>query len=289
MHDGPGIRTTVFMKGCPLSCPWCQNPEGISSGISIFRHPDRCLACRLCEANCPQKAVIVGAKGPVIDRFLCDECALCALHCPSGALEAAGREITVSELLKEVLKDRIIFEESGGGVTFSGGEPLLQPLFLYEALKSIKNQAIHTVVETSGYAGWPYFNKILPFTDLVLFDLKVIKEGQDNYYLGIDSEVIIENLQKLAAAEKDLLIRIPLIPGVNDDRESIVKMAEILRNTGLSEVEIIPFHRLGSVKYESLDYEYRMEETSPPDQTKLNAVRELLVSEGIRTLTGDDY
>lgn len=288
IHDGPGIRTTVFLQGCSLNCLWCQNPEGINNETVIFRHPGRCLGCRSCESCCPTGAVTVTKQGPFIDRQACSLCLLCINNCPVEALEAAGRIVTVAQLIEEIMRDRLIFEESGGGATFSGGEPLLQPVFLETALLQLKQLAIHTVVETSGCAPWSVFERIMPYTDLFLYDLKLVDAQKGKKYLGTETRLLLDNLSRLAGAKSALRVRMPLIPTVNDQREDLIAAARFLKQTGISELEIIPYHNLGTGKYESLDREYKIPEAYPPDSLLIDQVREILQNEGIIILSEDD-
>ncbi|MBW6462590.1 MAG: glycyl-radical enzyme activating protein [Firmicutes bacterium] len=281
LHDGPGIRTTIFFKGCPLSCPWCQNPEGMRPEKDLFRHSARCIACRFCVEHCPEKAVELTENGPVINRDLCSLCLICAENCPVEAFEKAGREITVGELVNEIIKDRIIFEESGGGATFSGGEPLMQSGFLISVLKALKNEGIHTAIETSGYASWESFRDTLPYTDLYLFDLKIVDPGKCKEFLGVNIEPILENLNKLAKNNADILVRIPVIPSVNDDLRNLNLVVKTLNSAGIDSLELIPYHKLGSAKYSNLDLNYSMHNIEPPGPDQLDRITKLLEASGI--------
>ena len=285
LHDGPGIRTTVFFKGCPLSCLWCQNPEGISSDPDLFRHESRCIVCRACLRACPEKAISFNEEGLTVDRDKCSLCRACVDACPSGALEAAGREVTAAGLTEEILKDRVIFEESGGGVTVSGGEPLLQPAFLAAFLKSLKELDINTAVETCGYAPWPILEKVSAWTDLFLYDLKLISSDKSLEYTGADSRPALENLRKLAGTGCPLRIRMPLIPTVNDDPESLRQAAAFLKECGISELELIPYHNLGSAKYAGLGLTYTLHHLVKPSTGQLAAVQKALKKYGIATIS----
>lgn len=256
LHDGPGIRTTVFFKGCPLQCQWCQNPEGISSIPVLFCYRDRCLACQACREQCPAEAISIEPSGPVIDRNRCTLCLKCTSVCPVEAIQAAGTEITVPELTGEILKDRLVFEESGGGVTFSGGEPLMQPEFLSAMLKALKKENIHIAVETSGYASWPLLKRISEWTDLFLYDLKIIDPELSTKYTGASSVLSKNNLKQLIKYGSNVQIRMPLIPSVNDSSESLIRTAEFLKQCGVTELEFIPYHDFGRAKYDHLNLEY---------------------------------
>lgn len=285
LHDGPGIRTTVFFKGCPLSCLWCQNPEGMSMDQVIFRHTDRCISCGACVENCPEKAIELSEHGPIIDRLKCNLCMICTDNCPTGALEAAGRSINVQELVTEVLKDRIVFEESGGGVTISGGEPLMQPDFLKNLLTALKIEGIHTAVETSGLASWNSLRSIMDNTDLFIYDLKLVDPELCRKYLGVNSDTIITNLYQLHKSGAELIVRMPIIPTVNDSSACLQRAADSLKETGITKLELLPYHRLGSTKYEKLDLEYTIGGIEPPDRNIMDRVRAVLEAAGISTMS----
>ena len=256
LHDGPGIRTTVFFKGCPLHCQWCQNPEGLTIETVLFSYQNKCLGCGACLAQCPSAAISIRESGPVIDRDRCNLCLKCVDVCPVEAIQAAGREISVANLTQEILKDLIVFEESCGGVTISGGEPLMQPEFLIALLKALKYLNLHTTIETSGYAPWPVIEAVSEWTDLFLYDLKLIETGQSKIYTGVSSNLILNNLIKLLKKGPTVLVRMPLIPSVNDDEKSIRLTADFLNNCGVRTLELIPYHNLGITKYTSLGLKY---------------------------------
>lgn len=285
LHDGPGIRTTVFFKGCPLSCPWCQNPEGIKRDKVLFKHPDRCISCRFCVEHCPEKAVQLTDNGPFIDRKRCSLCMLCAANCPTETLEEAGREINVVELVNEIIKDRIVFEESGGGATFSGGEPLMQPDFLIETLETLKHEGIHTAIETSGFANWSGLRDTMPYTDLYIYDLKIADARKSKKYLGVDMKPILENLHNLIANEAEILVRMPVIPTVNDDAASLNQVAAVLKREGINSLELIPYHKLGSAKYINLDLDYKMSGINIPGPEALEHIRTFLAERGINIIS----
>ncbi len=288
LHDGPGIRTTVFFKGCPLECWWCQNPESISLEADIMRQPDRCLGCGSCMDACPEEAVRVGETGPVIDRNLCSRCLKCAAACPAEALEAVGNEYSVGELVKEVLKDRLIFDNSGGGVTFSGGEPLMQPGFLEEALKAFSREAVHTVIDTSGYAPRPVLEKTAAYTDLFLYDLKLVNDLKSRKYTGISSRLAIDNLKCLIETGARVRVRMPVIPAINDYNSNIDAVAEVLVECGLSELELIPYHNYGTAKYARLDLEFRPGAIETPTAEELSYIKARFEAQGIIILSEDD-
>ena len=283
IHDGPGIRTTIFFKGCPLSCRWCQNPEGISLEPDLFCYDHKCLGCRSCIAECTKKAISFRKSGPVIDRERCNLCLKCAFVCPSGALKAAGIEATVPELVKEILKDRIIFEESGGGATISGGEPLMQPEFLIDLLKALNKENIHTVIETSGYAPWTVLEKVSKYTDLILYDLKIIDPVASMRFTGVSSVVMLDNLKRLIKNGRNVQVRMPIIPSLNDSELSLNLAATCLKEYGIEELELIPYHNFGTSKYNNLGLDYLPGEIRVHSPEQIAEVRSALENRGIKT------
>lgn len=230
--DGPGIRTTVFFKGCNLSCAWCHNPESQSLKKEILFYQNKCIGCGRCE-------------GLTVN----DESFLC-FH---DAKEICGKEYSVDEVFGEIVKDKAFYENSGGGVTFSGGECMLQIDFLCKILKKCKENGIDTAVDTAGHVSWEYFEKILPYTDLFLYDIKCFDAEKHKQYTGVSNELILENLKKLLESGAKIWIRIPIIPGVNDTEEELQKIREFLDLCGTPEkVELLPYHAMGEHKYEAL-------------------------------------
>ena len=239
--DGPGIRTTVFFKGCNLRCIWCHNPESQLMPPQMMFYQDQCTGCGKCARVCPHQ----------LDG--CDLCGRCALFCAADARKVCGREYTVDEVLSEVLKDKAYYDRSGGGVTFSGGECMLQIDFLAEMLQKCKENGIHTAVDTAGHVPFEHFERILPLTDLFLYDLKLPDAEQHRQYTGVGNELILANLQKLFQAGAHLWIRIPVIPGVNDQPETMQQMKDWLDQNGTPEkIELLPYHAMGENKYRAL-------------------------------------
>lgn len=276
LHDGPGIRTTIFFKGCPLSCSWCQNPEGIKLSIDLFRYPRKCIACSSCLDNCPQGAISLNGMGPLINRGLCNLCLKCAENCPAEAIKAAGREVTVDYLTGIVLRDRIVYEESGGGVTISGGEPLHQAEFLVNLLKTLKKDHIHTVVETSGHAPWEAVKNVSEWTDLIYYDLKFADNLESIKYTGVPNTLIVDNLRRLTENGSNIKIRIPLIPTINDNPENLHRLAGFLNDLDISEIELLSYHKLGLDKYRSLDLHCSVSDIEAPTNKELDqAISEL--------------
>lgn len=242
--DGPGIRTTVFFKGCNLRCAWCHNPESQSAKRELIFYRQRCTDCGMCKRVCKST------------RADCTLCGRCAHYCQSRAKELVGREIGIAELMEQIEGDRPFYESSGGGVTFSGGECMLQAEALSSVLQACKERGIHTAVDTAGDVPFERFERILPYTDLFLYDVKCFDRERHRQYTGVRNERILDNLRTLSEkTEIPIIVRIPVIPGFNTDREELVRMAQLLRPLRLRAVELLPYHRMGEQKYAALGRE----------------------------------
>jgi pyruvate formate lyase activating enzyme len=253
IHDGPGIRVTFFMKGCPLSCWWCHNPEGISPGIETTVNLRR-----------------VGEK-----------------EFPEN--EAVGKYYSVDDILGILEKDRIFLQQSKGGVTFSGGEPMMQPEFLLEVLKACKLNGYHTTIDTSGYASPERYQEVIPFTDLFLFDIKLLDASKHLEYTGVLNTGILENLRMILKVGKEVMVRIPVIPGKNDDQENLADTRELLTSLkceNLEKINLLPFHRIGKSKYERFNLPYRMNDTNHPSQERMKELKEFFAVTGIKVKIG---
>ena len=239
--DGPGIRTTVFFKGCNLRCEWCHNPESQDPHPQMMFFKNKCTGCGKCKEKCPN------------DLEKCDLCGRCALYGPHDARDICGKEYTVDEVLKEVLKDKAFYENSGGGVTFSGGECMLQIDFLEEILKACKENGIHTAVDTAGYVPFERFEQIIPYTDLFLYDVKCYDSDKHKQYTGVSNELILSNLGRLLKMGKAMWIRIPIIPTVNDSEEEMLNIKKFIISRGSPEkIELLPYHAMGEHKYAAI-------------------------------------
>ena len=271
INDGPGIRTTVFMKGCPLNCLWCHNPESKSRKTEIFFDARKCVGCRSCEV-CPYGCHVFTDTEHIFNREKCTACGKCAAECYTDALELVGTEKSVEEIIAEVMKDEAFYENSGGGMTLSGGEPMFQFDFTYELLKRAKENGLHTCIETCGFAKWEQYEKIADLVDIFLFDYKETDPGKHKEFTGVTNELILENLKKLDEKGCKTVLRCPIIPGLNDTDEhftGIAKTANSLRN--VLEINVEPYHPLGKGKSEMLGKEYFSDDLSFADD---NAVKE---------------
>lgn len=279
VHDGPGIRTTVFFKGCPLYCWWCHNPEGISTSVEIFLNKNKCINdCKQCIEICPENAIIKNNQGINIIRENCTLCVKCSDICPSDSIKKVGYEIKLEDLMKEIRKSIIYYDSSEGGVTLSGGEPLLQIGFIRNLLKACKDENIHTTLDTSGYATIKSFKSVVDYVDLFLFDLKLLDEGKHLKYTGKSFLPIIKNLKYLInrGKGKDIIIRFPLVPGITDTEENVGQITDlILSLKGINRVDLLPFHNV-TEKYERLGKDYRMGNTPYmyEDRDKLKSIKD---------------
>ncbi len=252
IHDGPGIRTTVFLKGCPLRCLWCHNPEGLSREIDIEYSPVKCIGCGRCRI-CPNGCHSIRDGGHYFDRDKCDKCGKCVEACVSGSLLVAGKDYTVDEVMKKVESDVLFYKESGGGMTISGGEPFYQSEFTAALFKAAKEKGIHTAVETCGFCSDDALQRALPYIDLFLFDYKVTGAEAHKAATGVDNGVILKNLKTIDDAGKKITLRCPIIPSINDNNEHFEAIANIANtHENIVKVDLEPYHDLGAAKYTNI-------------------------------------
>lgn len=277
VNDGPGIRTTVFLKGCPLRCLWCHNPESILPGPELFIRPDRCIRCGACLEVCEHGA-IRGDEGALMTvRELCIRCGRCVDACSADARELVGREMTTGEVLEAVSRDTVFHDESGGGVTFSGGEPLLQHEFLLSVLQGCRARGIHTAVDTSGYAAPAVLDAVAEVADLFLYDIKLFDEERHRRFTGVSNRLILENLHRLTARGAAVIVRIPLIPGINDDEVNIREIGEFVASLGgISEIDVLPYHDTGLAKYDRLGRACGLRDVARPTPARVEEIAAVL-------------
>ena len=288
IHDGPGIRTTVFMKGCPLRCWWCHNPEGIEISKNLMYFEYKCIRCKKCAEVCPTNAISFDGEKQVISRAYCSRCGVCVECCPTGALRLVGYEITVHELMKEIEKDILLYDRSGGGVTFSGGEPLAQPSFLKEVLKECKRMGIHVALDTAGYAPSEIFGSLANDVDLFLYDIKLLDDKEHQKYTGVSNRLIKKNLAHLIEEGRgsSVILRFPVIPGITDTEKNLNELLVLIpKLKGVNEIDILPFHDV-SEKYDRLGMEYRMRGHSAPTKERLTYIKERLEEAGLYVKIG---
>jgi pyruvate formate lyase activating enzyme len=286
-HDGPGIRTTVFLKGCPLSCWWCHNPENWQHVPSEVYLRERCRGCGICIDGCPQKALERTAQGIVANPDRCGHCGKCVRACPYEARERTRWTVGVSELAQVIARDIPFYEQSGGGVTFSGGEPLCQPDFLLAMLAECAWREVHRAVDTSGYAASEVLMEAARLTDLFLYDLKILDPAKHAAHTGVDNDLILNNLRRLSEAGGNIVIRIPLIPGVNDDDENIARTGEFI--AGLPQrhrIDLLPYHRTAGPKYAKLGLNFRGEAIVPLDPKRTADIQQRLQRFGLTVGVG---
>jgi pyruvate formate lyase activating enzyme len=288
INDGPGIRLVIFFKGCNLNCKWCHNPESISRNAEKMYSPAKCILCSTCVEVCSENALNLGIDGITMDTVLCNLCGKCADACPSKAIEMSGKAMSVSEIMDIIEKEKIFFDQSGGGVTFSGGEPLVHPEILIELLDECSKRGIHRTVDTAGHVSTETLLEIAKRTDLFLYDLKMMDSGLHKQWTGAGNEKILHNLKVLAETEANIIIRIPMISGINDTVENIRMTAGFLSTLagGKKEINLLPYHKIARTKYMKLGRQDAFELFSGPDDETMKKVIEIFSEYGIKASTG---
>jgi pyruvate formate lyase activating enzyme len=282
IDDGPGIRTTVFFKGCPLSCVWCSNPESQSPEPELMHRESLCKRCYRCVEACSIGAVSIGPDGVVIDRDLCTVCGDCVEACPHDAMRITGKEMSVDEVVAVVERDLDFYRDSGGGVTLSGGEVLLQPEFALEILKRLHEAGLHTCLDTSGLGDTEGLRKLLPFVDLVYFDIKHIDPKIHKAQAGRTNEAILRNFSEVAASGVELVVRVPVVPYFNDSSDAISDIAELVAvHAPGATVHLLPYHRYGQQKYGMLGLDYELAAAESPSQDFMKAACNILQTRGL--------
>ena len=283
-HDGDGVRTTIFFKGCPLSCRWCHNPESQDFRKEVFFYDNKCKSCGACIPRCKEGANVMADDGHMdFQRAKCVSCGSCIDWCIYEAKELAGRDYTVEQLVKEAKKDRIFFEQSGGGVTLSGGEVMSQDIeFLEPLCRTLHREGLSVFIDTCGFTPYEKYEKILPYVDTFLYDIKAMDPAVHKEWTGVDNGIILENLKKLSAAGANIYIRIPTIGGVNANEEFMQQVIDFLTENKIrpAQVNLLPYHNYGRNKYASLAKEYDDASMTVPDDEQMNAFKEMFINNG---------
>lgn len=285
IHDGDGIRTTVFFKGCPLRCEWCHNPETQRYEREMQFDRGKCTGCGTCAKVCPNHAITMEDGKPVLDKEACMLCGKCENFCPAGIREVIGREYTVKELVKELMKDQMFYEESGGGVTLSGGEVMaMDPEYIAAIAKELKHQDVTLTIDTCGYVPYERFEAILPYVDTFLYDVKVMDPKLHRKYMGVDNKLILDNLIRLAGDGARIYIRIPTVREVNGNEDNMKETIAFLKEHDIhpAQVNLLPYHDTGSGKYQKLDMEYKGTNLHAPEKEEMEAFVQLFVNAGFQ-------
>jgi pyruvate formate lyase activating enzyme len=289
VHDGPGIRTLVFFKGCPLRCLWCSNPESQLSEFQLVLYPEKCIQADRCWQICPTHAISVKRKSLVLDKKLCNLCGKCVETCYAGAWKMFGMEVDVDYVMQEVKKDVPFYQSSGGGVTFGGGEPLLYAEFVNATAKRCKEEGIHTAVETCGYVPWSNFERVLDNIELMMFDIKHVDPQKHKELCGHSNELILDNLKRLSKISAvEVVGRVPVIPGLNDSKENLKDTARFVASLdgNIRRIELLPYHRFGEKKNERLGREYALAGVQIPNDKYVLELKELMEGFGVEIEVG---
>lgn len=285
IHDGDGIRTTVFFKGCPLKCEWCHNPETQKFEKEMQVDREKCTGCGACAVVCPNGAIHMEEGRPILDAEACVFCGKCTRFCPTGAREVIGQEYTVKELVKELMKDQMFYEESGGGVTLSGGEVMSMDMdYLLAVAKELKRQDVTLTIDTCGFVPYEKFQELLPYVNTFLYDVKVMDPELHKKYMGTDNALILENLVRLAKDGARIYIRIPTVKEVNGNEENMKETIAFLQEHDIhpAQINLLPYHDTGSGKYRKLDMEYKGTDLHAPDKEEMEALAALFINAGYK-------
>lgn len=287
VHDGPGLRTTVFFKGCPLRCQWCHNPESQHRRQERIFWPERCLQCQACVAACSQGAIRWDGERPQTDNEKCRLSGDCVKVCYAEARQIAGRRMSAAEVLSEIERDIAFYDDSGGGATFSGGEPLLQADFLVALLQACRDLGIHTALDTCGFAKWETLDRVRPLVDLFLYDIKLMDPRKHRKYTLVFNSRIQENLKRLASLGHHITIRVPVIPGINDDMENLHATGQFATSLpGVTRLDLLPYHAAAMSKYERLHRTYRLPDLQTPSDERLGEIAQIFEGFGLQVKIG---
>ena len=286
LHDGPGIRTLVFMKGCPLTCAWCSNPESQQTRPEVMYYKDKCIECFSCITACPNSEVLRQKWPLVLDE--CEGCGSCVTACYAEARQLIGRQVMVDEVLETVLRDVVFYEESGGGITVGGGEPTLQADFVIRFLEQCREHSLHTAIETCGFTSWEIFSRVLQHVDLLLLDIKHMDTDRHKAQTGVGNEQILENARRAAAGGQDIIIRLPLIPGFNDGTDHLTQLGKFMRDelSPARRIDILPYHSTGESKSTRLGKAYGLNGASLQSPQEISNVQEILQSHDLDVKIG---
>lgn len=286
IHDGPGIRSLVFFKGCPLSCKWCCNPESQSAVIQLMHSKTKCKLCGRCVTACTKGALSIVNNRINIDRTICDKCGDCISACYHDSLKFAGKWYTLEGLMDELLKDEMYFIVSGGGVTIGGGEPLFQQTFLKELIKQCHNRCLCTAIETCGYIDSINFKTIIDEIDMLLMDLKHMNDKKHIEWTGVSNKLILKNWEIVSKNMKNVVCRVPIIPGFNDNESEIKEIVDFISSIGIKKMHLLPYHRLGENKYELIGANYFMKNVIPPSNKKMDTLLSIAKLAGLNAQIG---